>query len=78
MEETSPVLSVNERKNSYIPERIDLEWIVIGKKAGGLSLSEINDFRIRDLIAYVEIYTGANKNKPRKATQADIDNFYGC
>ena len=42
----------------------------MGKKAG-LSLTEINEFRIRDLAAYVEIYIG--KDKPRKATQEDID-----
>jgi len=45
---------------------------VVGKKAG-LSLAEINEFRIRDLAAYVEIYIGEGKNRPRKATQEDID-----
>jgi len=54
---------------------MDLEWIVIGKKAG-LTLQEINEFSIQDLVAYVEIYTGSDKNKPRRATQSDIDNFY--
>lgn len=53
-------------------ERIDLELIAIGKKAG-LAFSEINEFRVRDLLAYVEIFTGSKKEKPRMATQEDID-----
>lgn len=64
-----------KNKNDHISDRIDLEWIVAGKKAG-LSLAEINEFRIRDLADYVDIYTGADKNKPRMATQADIDAFF--
>lgn len=44
----------------------------MGKKAG-LSLAEINEFRIRDLADYVEIFTGSKKEKPRMATQEDID-----
>jgi hypothetical protein len=47
----------------------------VGKRAG-LSLKEINELRIRDLAAFVEIYTGADKNKPRQTTQEDIDSFY--
>lgn len=65
----------NEGGNSRPSERIDIEWIVVGKKAG-LSLAEINEFRIRDLVAYVEIYTGADKDKPSIATQVDIDRFF--
>jgi hypothetical protein len=65
----------SKEENNYSPERMDLEWIVIGKKAG-LTLQEINEFSIQDLVAYVEIYTGSDKNKPRRATQSDIDNFY--
>jgi len=57
------------------PDRIDLEWIVLGKKAG-LSLAEINEFRVRDLAAYVEIFAGVELERPRAATQEDIDRFY--
>lgn len=57
------------------PDRMDLELLAIGKKAG-LSFEEINMFRVRDLVKYVNIFTGADKNKPRKATQADIDTFF--
>lgn len=62
-------------KNSPVSGRIDLEWIAVGKKAG-LSLAEINEFRIQDLADFVEIYTGADKDKPRNATQEDIDKFF--
>lgn len=43
-----------------------------------MSLAEINELRIRDLAAYVEIYTGigAEQDKPRMATQEDIDRFF--
>jgi len=54
---------------------MDLELLAIGKKAK-LSFEEINLLRVRDLIEYVDIYTGAKKEKPRKATQADIDSFF--
>lgn len=68
--------SQKRHDHNSVSERIDLEWIAVGKRAG-LSLTEINELRIRDLSAYVDIYTaGTNKNKTRKATQADIDAFY--
>jgi len=48
---------------------------VLGKKCG-LSFAEMNEFRVRDLFAYVEIYLGVAKDKPRMATLADIDKFF--
>ena len=65
----------HKSKSKHVSERIDLEWIVVGIKAG-LSLAEINEFRVRDLADYVDIYTGADKDKPRKATQDDINVFF--
>lgn len=62
-------------KSSHTSDRIDLEWIAVGKRAG-LSLAEINELRIRDLADYVDIYTGADKDKSHMATQEDIDSFY--
>ena len=59
----------------YVSERLDLEWIAAGKRAG-LSLTEINELRVRDLAAYIDIYTGADKDKPREATKDDIDKFF--
>jgi len=52
-----------------------LEWIAVGKKMG-LSLAEINELRIQDLVAYADIYTGVDKNRPHKATQDDMDKFF--
>jgi hypothetical protein len=57
------------------PERIDLELLAIGKRTG-LSFVEINELRVRDLLAYAGIYTGNKKQKPRMATQEDIDRFF--
>ena len=57
------------------PDRMDLELLAIGKKAG-LRFDEINMFRVRDLIEFVRIYTGDNnENTERQATQADFDSF---
>ena len=57
------------------PDRMDLELLAIGKKAG-LTFEEINLFRVRDLLKFVRIYTGSNDdNTIRQATQADFDSF---
>ena len=57
------------------PDRMDLELLAIGKKAG-LTFNEINMFRVRDLIKFVRIYTGDNnENTERQATQSDFDSF---
>jgi len=55
---------------------MDLELLAIGKKAG-LSFDEINMFRVRDLIKFVQIYTGNGEEgtEARQATQADMDCF---
>ena len=58
-----------------VSERFDLELIAIGKRSG-FSLAELNEFRVRDLLAYVDLITGADKGKPRQANQEDIDAFY--
>lgn len=57
------------------PERLDLELLAIGKRTG-LSFSEMNELRVRDLLAYADIYIGDKKQKTRMATQADIDAFF--
>ena len=57
------------------PERMDLELLAIGKKAG-LSFDEMNLLRVRDLLKYVQIYTGNDEGAEiRQATQADMDRF---
>jgi hypothetical protein len=57
------------------PERLDLELIAIGKRTG-LSFSEMNELRVRDLLAYADIYIGKKAEKARMATQEDIDRFF--
>ena len=57
------------------PDRMDLELLAIGKKAG-LTFDEMNLLRVRDLLKFVQIYTGDNnENTERQATQADFDGF---
>ena len=60
---------------SKVIERLDLELLAIGKRSG-LSFSEINELRSRDLIAYAELYIGNGIDKQRQATQSDIDNLF--
>ena len=71
-----PEPSRQNKGGHRIPERPDLELLAIGKKMG-LSFDEINMLRVRDLIAFARIVSGAERDKPRKATQADIDKFFG-
>ena len=67
--------SDNGEPSDTEPERMDLELLAIGKKAG-LSFDEINMFRVRDLIKFVQIYTGkAESTEVRQATQDDFDSF---
>jgi len=54
----------------------DLELLAIGKRAG-LTFDEIGLLRVSDLIEYARLYAGVKDDTPRKATQADIDKFYG-
>lgn len=57
------------------PDRMDLELLVIGKKAG-LTFEEMNLFRVRDLLKFVRIYTGNDEGTEiRQATQADFDRW---
>ena len=59
-----------------LPERIDLEWIAVGKHLG-LSFEEMAVMRIQDVAALADIVikkqSQATKPTVRKATQADID-----
>lgn len=64
----------SNQKNKRHVERVDIELIAIGKRTG-LSFAEINEFRVKDLLDFVDAYTGSD-DKPREATQEDIDAFY--
>jgi hypothetical protein len=57
------------------PERLDLTLLAIGKRTG-LSFVEMNELRVRDLLAYADIYIGKKEKKSRMATQEDIDRFF--
>ncbi|WP_267890483.1 hypothetical protein [Paenibacillus bouchesdurhonensis] len=41
-----------------------------------MSFTEINELRVIDLIDLAKDFAGAEDNKPREATQEDIDAFY--
>lgn len=49
--------------------------LAIGKRIG-LTLVELNELTVQDLFYLADSYTGASKDKPREATQDDIDAFY--
>jgi hypothetical protein len=68
--------SDNGEPSDTEPDRMDLELLAIGKKAG-LTFDEMNLFRVRDLLKYIQIYTGNNEETEtvRQATQADMDRF---
>ena len=68
--------SDNGEPSDSEPDRMDLELLAIGKKAG-LSFEEMNLFRVRDLLKFVQIYTGNNEETEtvRQATQADFDRW---
>lgn len=42
-----------------------------------LSFFELNELRVVDLIDLGELYYRKKDDKPREATQADIDAFFG-
>jgi hypothetical protein len=77
VEESEPQNRDQRKKQSNIDvdfEDIELSILVTAKKAG-LSFAELNDLRVCDYIKFMEIYTGEAENKPRQATQDDIDRF---
>lgn len=69
-ESPSPQAQDNDLNN------FEIELLAIGKKIG-LSFAELNELRVTDLFAMAEIYSGRKGDKPRAATQVDIDAFYG-
>lgn len=79
MEESEPQNRGQRKKQSNIDvdfDDLELSIIVTAKKAG-LSFVELNDLRVCDYIKFIEIYTGEAENKPRQATQDDIDRLLG-
>ena len=68
--------SDNGEPSDTEPDRMDLELLAIGKKAG-LTFDEMNLLRVRDLLKYVQIYTGNDEETEtvRQAAQADFDRW---
>lgn len=62
----------SQNQNDF--EDLEITILATAKKAG-LSFVELNDLRVRDYIKFIEIFTGETENKPRQATQDDIDRF---
>jgi hypothetical protein len=43
----------------------------------GLSFAELNLFTLEDFTTFTEVWVGDDKDAPRKATQDDINRFFG-
>jgi hypothetical protein len=41
-----------------------------------LSFQEMNELTYEDIFTMADIFVGDNENKPKEATQEDIDRFY--
>ncbi len=54
---------------------MELDLLSLGKHTG-LSFAEINELRVKDLLDFVQSYSGKKGDAVRKATQGDIDKFY--
>lgn len=50
--------------------------MTIGKRLG-LSFYELNDMRVTDLLDMARSFSGVKDDRPREATQEDINSFYG-
>ena len=74
MAQTSPSPQPKQASN-HQDDDLEIIMLVNAKKAG-LSLKELNEFRVCDFVKYMEICTGGKVDTgPRIATQKDIDNF---
>lgn len=69
----------NNQESSQEFARFDIELLAAGKRTG-LSFAEMNELTAQDLLDYIKAYTGTNEkeDKPRMATQEDIDAFYSA
>jgi hypothetical protein len=68
--------SRRKKQNNVNFEDLELTILVSAKKAN-LSFIELNEFRVCDYVTFMEIYTGETENKPKQATQDDIDRLLG-
>lgn len=69
--------SKNSSKSKHKPsDDIVSDLLAIGKKAG-LSFVEMNELTVSDMLDLAKSFSGVKDDKPRKATQEDIDTFFG-
>ena len=74
--------SQNQENNDYIDKNIEFLILSMAKREH-LSFEELNLFRLKDFFKFSQKYgdtfdTKKNRKKVRrKATQTDIDKFYG-
>lgn len=75
-----------ESTNDSKGEAVDLDTIVLAGIERGLSMADIKDMTIGQIVDYVIAYNDRvkeaekeekKKDKKRKATQRDIDAFFG-
>jgi hypothetical protein len=50
--------------------------VLVSAKKTGLSLSELREFTMQDLMDFIDVWTG-NQDSTKEADQEDIDYFYG-
>ena len=64
------------KSNGQVDERLEISLLVVGKRIG-LSFLEMNELRSVDLLDMAKVFSGREDDKPKEATQADIDSFFG-
>lgn len=59
------------------PKNLEI-YILASAKRMGLSFEELNMFTLNDFLTFIDVWIGEEtiENKPRMATQEDIDRFY--
>lgn len=68
--------SKEQSSNTDDDYKLDINLIALAKRMN-LSFIELNELRVVDLIEIGDAYYGKKDDKPREATQADIDAFFG-
>lgn len=71
--EASKEQSSNRKDDDY---RLEIDLLALAKRMN-LSFVELNELRVTDLVEMGDAYYGKKDDKPREATQEDIDAFFG-
>jgi hypothetical protein len=70
------LIDTKKKKSGSSTDDLELTMIINAKHLG-FTLEELNEFTVTDFVKLVDIYTGENKTRPRKANQEDINKFFG-